>query len=388
MRNYIGLDLGTGTIKGVLWNPQRGIIARDRRRVQLLRPAEKMVEIDAAGYFADLRDLLRTLAAADSLPVEAVAFAAASGNTMLCDDKANSLTPVISWLDRRIDWRPPEAWQVMEVTGWPPMAAFPPAHLEYFKRTVPELLKTAHFAMNNDWVAWKLCGRHAIDYSSAVPSELANRHTRQWEKRYLEYYGLTVERMPELLCPGETIGTLLPEYRSGNLTAGTRIVAGSFDHPAAARACGILHPGDMLLSCGTSWVALLPVAPESEFKPGELYDPFQSHCGGCAAKMFSVEGIGVEIDAFVTGHYGTTPDAYDRFNDDPAARPLMRSVVRKLQRLLGDRLPARIVMTGGPSEGRAWREILTETMPMIEFSEMQSYAGAAGAAMLAEGAVK
>ena len=43
--NCIGLDLGTGTIKGVLWNQKNGILASGKRTVPLLRPQEKFVEI-------------------------------------------------------------------------------------------------------------------------------------------------------------------------------------------------------------------------------------------------------------------------------------------------------------------------------------------------------
>ena len=52
--NCIGLDLGTGTIKGVLWNPADGIIASGKRTVPLLRPQEKFVEIYPETYFDTL----------------------------------------------------------------------------------------------------------------------------------------------------------------------------------------------------------------------------------------------------------------------------------------------------------------------------------------------
>ena len=67
-------------------------------------------------------------------------------------------------------------------------------------------------------------------------------------------YGITERQLPELVPSGSLIGTLKPELCGGALTAKTRIVAGSFDHPTAARAAGVTRPGEMLLSCGTSWV--------------------------------------------------------------------------------------------------------------------------------------
>jgi hypothetical protein len=132
--NCIGLDLGTGTIKGVLWNPADGIIASAKRTVPLLRPQEMFVEIDPETYFDTLYSLLAELAEKSDSSIEGIAFAAASGNTLLCNENAVPQTQIISWLDKRIDWMPPEDWNVFAVTGWPCMKAFPLAHLEYFKR--------------------------------------------------------------------------------------------------------------------------------------------------------------------------------------------------------------------------------------------------------------
>ncbi|NLZ60662.1 MAG: hypothetical protein GX901_08370, partial [Lentisphaerae bacterium] len=51
---------------------------------------------------------------------------------------------------------------------------------------------------------------------------------------------------------------------------------------------------------------------------------------------------------------------------------------------LGARRPRRIVMCGGPAEGKAWPIILQKTLQLpIQTSPYQSYAGALGAAMLA-----
>ena len=386
--NCIGLDLGTGTIKGVLWNPADGVISSGKRTVPLQRPQENFVEIDPQCYFDTLYSLLKELAEKSTSPIEGIAFAAASGNTLLCDESGNAQTQIISWLDKRIDWMPPEDWNVFAVTGWPAMKAFPLAHLEYFKRTRPELTGKSFFAMNNDWAAWKLTGKHKLDYSNAVTSQLQNVRKKRYEQKYLDYYALDLEHLPELVSTGDEIGSLKAEYCCGNLTCDTKVFAGSFDHPAAARATGVLTPDDMLLSCGTSWVGFQPIPAETEVVKGELYDPFQSNDGKYAAKMFSLAAVGIEIENFIKEHYGNAPDAYDRFNSDPEALPLMQSIVDRITEKILRAAPKRIVMTGGPSEGAAWRKLLLAKLPALEFSPQQSFAGAVGAAMIAKGVIK
>ena len=386
--NHIGLDLGTGTIKGVLLDSRQNVLASGKRPVPLLRPQENFVEIDPQSYFDTLYSLLAELAQKSGSPIAGIAFAAASGNTLLCDNAGNPLTEIISWLDKRISWMPPEEWNVFSVTGWPTMSAFPLAHLEYFKRTRPELTGKAFFAMNNDWAAWKLTGVHKLDHSNAVTSQLQNVRQKKYEQKYLDYYSLSTDRLPELVETGEEIGCLKEEFCSGMLTKDTKVFAGSFDHPAAARAVRVLTPDDMLLSCGTSWVGFQPIPADAQVSPGELFDPFQSGSGGYAAKMFSLAAVGIEIENFIQTHYGNSTDAYDRFNADPEALPLMQSIVDKAAEKILACSPKRIVMTGGPSEGEAWRRLLLKKLPALEFSSLQSFAGAVGGAMIAQGAVK
>ena len=227
----------------------------------------------------------------------------------------------------------------------------------------------------------------------AVCTQSLNKHSSKsvpakYEQKYLDYYSLSTDRLPELVPTGTEIGCLKEEFCSGMLTKDTKVFAGSFDHPAAARAVKVLTPDDMLLSCGTSWVGFQPIPADTQVATGELFDPFQSSSGGYAAKMFSLAAVGIEIENFIQTHYGNSPDAYDRFNADPEALPLMQSIVDKAAEKILACSPKRIVMTGGPSEGEAWRRLLLKKLPALEFSSMQSFAGAVGGAMIAQGAVK
>ena len=108
--NTIGLDLGTGAIKGVLWNADRGILQSASERISIRRPHPGWAELDAGEYLAQVLRILRALAAASDTPVDAIAFAAASGNTLLCAPDGTPRTPIISWLDKRLDWQPPSDW--------------------------------------------------------------------------------------------------------------------------------------------------------------------------------------------------------------------------------------------------------------------------------------
>ncbi|MFA6928992.1 MAG: FGGY family carbohydrate kinase [Lentisphaeria bacterium] len=391
MKHNLGFDLGTGAIKGVCWHPRRGVVCSLSERVKFSSPEPGRMEISPQDFLDQVLRMIRQLAQAANTEIGAIAFAAASGNTLLCSAKAVALYPVISWLDKRLDWTPPAEWRVREVTGWPAIPAFPLMHLEWFRREHPGLLRNAAIGMNNDFLCWKLCGRRALDSSSATPFYLQDQQNCCWHQPYLSHYGIKETQLPELLKSGSRIGTLNAEFAVGNLTTQTRLTAGSFDHPAGARAEKVTRPDEMLISCGTSWVGFYPVERRSDIPQDELCDPFQSAAGGCWGAMFSLAGVGVEIEDFVLGRYGAESSRYEQFNAEALesgtpARALMQSVIARFVAKLGTRRPRRLVMSGGPAEGQAWPRLLEEALHFpVEVSSYRSYAGAVGAAMLAAG---
>ena len=391
----IGLDLGTGAIKGVCWNGQKGVLKSISKRVVFDHPAPDRAELDPAAYTELVLDIIRTLAESSEEEITGISFAAASGNTLLCAPDGTPRTPIISWLDKRLDdWLPPAEWQVRKTTGWPAIRTFPLMHLEYFRRTDPQLLKSSVVAMNNDFLVWRLCGEHLLDSSDAAPFYLWDQTANDYAP-WLEYYGLTPAQLPRILPVGSVAGTLKREFHRGNLTGKTIIRLGSFDHPAAARAAGILEPGNMLLSCGTSWVGFYPCATRNQVPENELCDAFRSGSGCCWGAMFSIAKAGVKTEEFICSRYGNTPDRYDRFNEealagDGPARALMLEVIDRFkERFDRHGKVRRLVVCGGPSEGAGWLRFLRERIDAdIEVSPYHSYTGAVGAAMIAGAVIK
>ena len=389
--NFIGLDLGTGAVKGVLWDGAK-IVAEKSVEVEFVREGDA-VEIDAAGYRESVLGLIRGLAAAGDAPVAGIAMCAASGNTLVIDADGTPRTRIVSWLDNRKEPSPDA--NIHEIVGWPWPQGFPFAHLLRMRRETPEVFSPGfRVCMNNDYIQFVLCGEFALDHSSATPYYLQDQKNFCYYRPYLEKLGLNEGQLSRLVPSGTVIGTLRSELAAGNLTTATRIVAGSFDHPSAARACGIVNPNEMLLSCGTSWVGFRP-ARERKIVPGTLADPYMFHEGGNWGEIRSWGKVGLELEAWIVEHYGDSPDRYQRFGDDALAgdgpaRTKMLDTVRIFRaKAFPEARFSRIVLAGGPSESPAWRKYLAENWQCkIELSPYKKYTGAVGAAMLAQKGVR
>lgn len=385
---FIGLDLGTSAVKGVLVGDDGELLARAKRPVDFLHPRPGFVEIAPEAHWQSVHALICELAAQSPAPVAALSMAAASGNTLLLNADGTPRTNIISWLDARDDWCPPDSWKVHEVVGWPGIPSFPLAHLHWLQQHQPATLKGALVGMNNDYLAWRLCGRRALDHSSATPFYLQDQRTFTYHRPFLDAFGIAEHQLPDLLPSGTRIGTLHPELCAPGLTPATAVVSGSFDHPAAARALDVTQAGDLLVSCGTSWVGFYPV-PERRVIAGELADPFLSQSGGPWGSIFSVPQIGLRIEAWIREHYGASADRYARCNadalaGDSPARRMMLETIQTFMTKLGSRSPARLVMAGGPAEGAAWPVLLARQLGIpVAVSAFHQDAGAVGAARIA-----
>ncbi len=420
----IGLDLGTSAIKGLLVDGRGRVWAEAGVDTALHHPQDGWVEVDPEGHYQRVCEVLRTLAAAAPGPVTALAMAAASGNTLLTEADGTPLTPILNWMDRRAEQEPPaaladlDASEVYQVAGWPWLNCFPLAHLAWLRERLPDVYRAAgHYAMDTDWLLQRLTGEWRMDHSTATTFYLQDQTSGAYYEPFLQRLDIPLCKLSPLVPSGAPVGPLTKDaVRGTGLSSGTVVVTGCFDHPAAARATGVLAPGELMLSCGTSWVGFTPATDRQTILDAQmLCDPFLSAQGGPWGGMLSVPYIGRTIDWYIDNLIA--PGEADRlrvFNEAAAsAKPgagglgidlrdppheieadranLSRAVMEGAARLLDEKLLAlgdqgmhfeRAVMVGGPSASPLWTRIVAERLG-LEVTVGGRSAGALGAAMLA-----
>jgi len=420
----IGLDLGTSAIKGVLTDAAGTVLAEAGAETSLLCPCEGWVEVDPERHYRNLCRIIRELAAKAPGEVAGLAMAAASGNTLLTGADGKPLTNIINWMDRRAELNPPAALAgltgdaVSQVTGWPCVTGFPLAHLAWLRENEPERYQAAeHVGMDTDWVLYRLTGKWRMDHSTATTFHLQEQTSGTYYEPFLKRLGLVRERLSELTESGTAVGPLTVRALSDTgLSPRTLAVAGCFDHPAAARSVGVLEQGQLMLSCGTSWVGFAPHRKRQAVLDAKmLCDPFLSASTGVWGGMFSVPCVGRTIDWYVENVIAPGESDKLRIFDEAAAQAepgasglivdlreppqpirasranLSRAVMEGAAWLLNEKVCElkaqgftydRAVMVGGPSRSRVWTSIVANATGLDILTHGRS-AGARGAALLA-----
>jgi xylulokinase len=422
--SLIGLDLGTSAIKGVLTDCRGAVLAEAGADTQFIHPCDGWVEVDPEQHYRHVCRVIRELASAAPGEVAALAMAAASGNTLLTDADGTPLTNIINWMDGRAEKMPPAALagltaaEVRQVAGWPCVQSFPLAHLAWLRENRPAIFSRAgHCGMDTDWLLHRLTGQWRMDHSTATTFHLQEQTAGAFYTPFLRRLGIAPAQLSPLVRSGVAVGPLTaPALRDTGLSARTTVVTGCFDHPAAARAVGVLAPGQLMLSCGTSWVGFAP-HPDRQgiLAAGLLCDPFLSASQGPWAGMFSVPYIGRTIDWYVD--HVIAPGARDRLRvfDEAAGQAapgagglsidlreppralaadrgnVSRAVMEGAARLIHEKIQDLrtrgfrydgAVMVGGPARSPVWPGIVADITGLAVTIGGRS-AGAQGAAILA-----
>ncbi len=427
MRYLIGLDIGTSSVKGVLMSVD-GKIKKEAHASFTYETEGDIVEISADSFLASCVSAIKTLAdAASDGEICGICSASASGNLVLVDEDGKPTTPIINWQDKRVNGEPAEVLGDIDLDalykriGWPfGGKAFPLAQACYMKKHSPELLeKCGKVAMSTEYLYYVMTGKWGISGSAGTPFYFIDQVSEKYIPELLEALGLDECRFPPIMPCGSILGATTDEFsQKTGIPAGIPVVLGTFDHPSAARGAGVLNEGELLLSCGTSWVGFFPIKDREKIADAKmLIDPFLAP-NGCWGAMTSVASVSARIKLYVERYIDSSDKAFDELSllakksvagangldinlfDEPddkkilafpkehIARAICEGAVNLLKAKL-DTLKEKgisadcAVMVGGPSENPVLVELISEMCGFPVKVTHGASAGAVGAAIMA-----
>jgi xylulokinase len=428
MEKYlIGLDIGTSAIKGALVSLSGEVISHGKEKIEYTYPSKEKVEFDIEKLYYQVANVISDLAKSlkNKGQITGLSIASASGNIVLLDPEMKPLMPCINWMDSRVSNEVElilgeiNKQEIYELIGWPLSKRFPLAQLCYLKYHEPKILEDASkICMSTDYVLYRLTGKLVIDESTATTFFLMDQKKRVWYEPLLNSLDIPLWKLPKIYPSGIRAGTITKEAAAETgLSLETSVVLGAFDHPCAARGAGILREGQMLISCGTSWVGFYPTMNRQDaINLKMLIDPYLSPKGPWAA-MFSLSAISNTVDQYICKYISSADNRYEEFDkfaslakptlDGLFINPLLKEVDKdigtfskpEISRALMEgvaflfkmymerhqKLSEKIsdgVMVGGPSLTRPWPQILRDILDIPITSINGSFAGAVGAAIL------
>lgn len=243
----LAVDQGTSGTKALVICPERGVIGTGFAAVRPRHLPGGLVEVDPGELYASVVEAADRALAEAREPVTAVGLAN-QGETVLAwdPDTGRPLTDALVWQDRRAESVCAELAdhdeELRELTGLPLDPYFAAPKMAWIRRhlTVEGVVTTS-----DAWLVHRLTGAYVTDAATAGRTQLLDLDRTSWSPRALDLYGLSDERLPEVVDVAGPVGTTTV---FGHAIPLTGLVV---DQQAALLAQRITEPGGAKCTYGT-----------------------------------------------------------------------------------------------------------------------------------------
>jgi len=283
---FLGMDVGTGGTRAVLVSGQGKLVASASSEHAPFRvPHPGWAEQDPEDWWRAAQEAIRAvLTQVPGVKVDALALTGQMHGAVMLDRNGHVLRPSLIWCDTRTqpqcDWLHAQFGagekgreKLIELTANPALPNFTLTKLLWVKEHEPEVFaKIAHVLCPKDFVRYRLTGTYAMDVQEASGTLLLDVAHRRWSKEVARVAGIPEEWLPELFESPEICAKIAPDAaKLTGLAAGTPVAAGAGDQGAGAVGMGILEPGSVSATIGTSGVVFAATAAPTRDPHGRLH---------------------------------------------------------------------------------------------------------------------
>lgn len=263
---FLGIDVGTGGSRAVVIDEAGSVIASATiEHVPFASPQTGWAEQDPDDWWRASTTAIRAVLANGNVQTEEIGCVGLTGQmhgAVLLDERDEVLRPAIIWCDGRTDPQCRDLTQrvgadkLIQLVLNPALTGFTLPKLLWVREVEPELwARVRSVLLPKDYVRLKLTGDRATDVADASGTLLLNVRERKWSQEMLGHAELEEELLPHVYESQEVTGSVSAAgAESTGLLMGTPVVAGAGDQAAGAIGMGIVRPGSVSATIGTSGV--------------------------------------------------------------------------------------------------------------------------------------
>lgn len=333
----LGYDIGSSSVKAALVETQTGRIAASafypKREMPIAAPRADWAEQDPAMWWDNLRlataDVMQQ-AQAKAADIEAIGISYQM-HGLVCVDKAGKpLRPAIIWCDSRAV---PLGERAMSDLG-PDYCLghllnspgnFTASKLAWVRENEPHIYnKVYHFMLPGDYIALLLTGEMTTTVSGLSEGILWDFRENSIASRLIQYYGIDPTIPCNLVPTFGLQGQLRNEAaRELGLQPGTPVTYRSGDQPNNALSLGVMNPGQVAATAGTSGV-VYGILDKINYDPKSRVNTF-AHVNHTAADprlgvLLCINGTGC-LNSWM--HHNVASElSYSQMNDAAMQTPI------------------------------------------------------------------
>jgi xylulokinase len=349
----LGIDVGTGGTRVVLLDADGRVLGSSTAaHPPFASPHPGWAEQNPDDWWAAVCSaipecLTRGKTAASE--ISGIALTGQMHGLVLLDRDERVLRPSIIWCDQRTEVECSEitekigAARLIELTANPALTNFTLPKIWWVQKHEPEVwARAGAILLPKDYIRLRLSGSRATDVADASGTLLFDVANRQWSRAMMEASRLNPDLLPTVFESCEISGHVSDEgARATGLRAGIPIVTGAGDQAAGAVGAGIVRPGTVSATIGTSGVVFAATAGPVRDPAGRIHTfchavPHRWHVMGVTQSAgYSLRWFRDQFGA------GGDPagDAYERLMTEADAAPAGADGLLWAPYLMGERTP-------------------------------------------------
>jgi xylulokinase len=353
MTYLLGIDVGTGGTRALVIDESGTVVASATAdHVPFATPHTGWAEQDPDDWWKACTEAVpRALenAGIDASQVAAIGLTGQMHGSTLLDDRGAVVRPALIWCDQRTQEQCDAitervgAARLIELTYNPALTGFTLPKLLWVREHEPEAWRRVrHVLLPKDYIRFKLTGQHATDVADASGTLLFDVGGRRWSGEMFDFMNLDAALLPEAFEGPQTTGSVTKDgAKATGLRAGTPVVAGGGDQAAGAVGMGIVQPGVVSATIGTSGVVFAATDRPALDAKGRVHT-FCHAVPGRWHVMGVTQAAGLSLrwfrDRFGSGA-DDGRDPYERLADEAMAVPAGSDGVLWAPYLMGERTP-------------------------------------------------
>jgi xylulokinase len=351
--SFLGIDVGTGGTRALVIDEAGRVIASaTEEHRDFTSPQIGWAEQDPGDWWRACGLAVHKVLANSQLRGDQITCVGLSGQmhgAVLLDERSQVVRPALIWCDVRTEKQSRDltadigAARLIELTSNPALTNFTLTKCLWVRENEPELWnKVRSFMLPKDYVRLQLTGEKATDMADASGTLLLDVAHRRWSKEILQLVGLEESLLPDLYESPEICGRVSAAGAAATgLKSGTPVVAGAGDQAAGAIGMGIVSPGKVSATIGTSGVVFAATARPSLDPAGRLH----TFCHALPGRWFVMgvtQAAGLSLrwfrDQFASRTNGNS-DSYEQLTDRAANVPPGSDGLLWAPYLMGERTP-------------------------------------------------
>jgi xylulokinase len=350
---FLGIDVGTGGTRALVVDDAGRVIASATEEHRAFAsPQIGWAEQDPGDWWRACGVAVPKALAQGQLRGEQIACVGLSGQmhgAVLLDEGARVVRPALIWCDVRTEKQCREltaqigAAHLIQLTCNPALANFTLTKCLWVRENEPEnWSKVRSLMLPKDYVRFELTGERATDVADASGTLLLDVAHRRWSKEMLGLVQMDESLLPALYESPEICGRVSAAGAAATgLKIGTPVVAGAGDQAAGSTGIGVVSPGTVSATIGTSGV-VLAATDGPALDPGGRLHTFCHAVPGRWMVMGVTQAAGLSLrwfrDQFGTGVDGQL-ESYEKLATEAAKAPPGCDGLLWAPYLMGERTP-------------------------------------------------